>query len=72
VARQGVIECPGPGWKANPGSRDRPKGTGGKKVDVVLAGGIMRSGWPASGGRPETRWTLIGSPFDIAWYRPAK
>lgn len=62
---------PGEGWKENPGSTSTPKGTKGKKVDVYLFNRHLGLKWPADSGRPATRWTIIGSPVDIAWYRVA-
>ncbi len=60
----------GKGWRENDKSADVPKGMRRKKVDVVLRNGINAT-WPADGGRPETRWSLTGSPFDILWFRAA-
>lgn len=64
-----TIECPGPGWKKNDGLATPPKGTKGKRVDVVLANKHQGMNWPADGTRPAARWTLLKCPFDIVWFR---
>lgn len=64
-----IAKPDGKGWRENDGTAEFPKGVRRKKVDVVLRNGMARSGWPGDGGRPPTRWSLIGSPFDIVWFR---
>jgi hypothetical protein len=72
------VPKPGPKWRQNEGypSGKIPKGTRGKRVQVVMANGQMGKesgvstappGWAAD-GKGGCRWTLAGSPFDIAWF----
>ena len=58
----------------NPGHL--PEGAEGRRVRVVLANGrpgrsddnpMSPPGWAAD-GRGGCRWTLLGDPFDIAYY----
>ncbi|WP_173426238.1 hypothetical protein [Sphingomonas hengshuiensis] len=54
--------------KPNPGHL--PAEAMGKRVNVRLANGSLRTGWPAD-GRGACRWTIEHSPFDIAEYEVA-
>lgn len=67
-------ECPGPGWIRNTGARPDIEAA---RVRVLLWKGVEPSyadelnpmappGWATD----TTRWSLTGSPFDVAWYLP--
>lgn len=57
-------------WRENTSGKCPPslKGTD-RRVRVRLRNGReSKDAWPADGKHPKTRWTLIGSPFDITHY----
>lgn len=66
---------PDPSWLPNKG--EVPKKARGKRVRVILAhgregsysvGAGIPSGWAAD-GKGGCRWSLTGSPYDIAFYK---
>lgn len=67
------VPQPGPKWRENTGKA----ATRSKRVRVFLASGhepVYDDNWnpmaPPGWATDTTRWTLTGSPFDVAWYLP--
>lgn len=60
------------GWTKNLGRPPRKLAIDGKRIEVILAGGLRPAGSWAAYGRGACRWTLEGNDFDIAYFREAK